>query len=90
MGEAGEENLAADISRECRAAGGGVTNIGLEDTAMVDAPSVDAEHRRTDHERHQAHGALPGAPSSHAKTLYKISKARKYFCLQQAMLTSTV
>jgi hypothetical protein len=89
MGEAGEENLAAAVAHDGRAVSVGVTMIRSEDTAMVDAPSVDAEHRRTDHERDQAHRDSSGASLTHTKTLYKISTARKYLCLQHAMLNFT-
>ena len=49
-----------------------------------DAPSIDVDHRRTDHERHQGSGAFPTATSAPtpipgAKALYKLSTARKYF-----------
>lgn len=90
MGEAGEENLAAGVAHEGRAVSGGLTTGGMEDTAMADAPSVDAEHRRTDHERHQARSGASGASLNHAKTLYKISTTRKYFCWQCTVLTFTV
>jgi hypothetical protein len=90
MGEAGEENLAAGVAHEGRAVSGGVTTGGMEDTVMADAPLVDAEHRRTDHERHQARGGSSGASVNHAKTLYKISTTRKYSCLQHIVLTFTV